>query len=62
MGMNSKVIVYTLEQLVIEKQKEKDLMIKEIKELEQKLIQLKNDHYKLYGEVESLEHVIEILK
>ena len=62
MRMNSKVIVYTLEQLVIEKRKEKDLMIKEIKELEQKLIQLKNDHYELYGEVESLEHVIEILK
>ena len=51
----------TLEQMVIEKQKEKDLMVKEIHELEYKLAQLKDDHYELYGEIESLEHVIELL-
>lgn len=51
-----------LEQLFIEKQKEKDLMLKEIQELEQKLLELKNNNYKLYGEIESLVHVIEILK
>ena len=54
-------LYHTLVQLSIEKQNEKDVMIKYIQELEQKLVQLKNDHYELHGEVESLEHVIELL-
>ena len=62
MQTNLKVIVYTLEQLVIEKQKEKDLMVKNIHDLEYKLAQLKDDHFDLYDEIESLEHVIELFK
>lgn len=55
------MIVIFLEQILKDKQDKKDLMIKEIQELEQKLSQLKNDHYEIYGEVESLEHVITLL-
>lgn len=51
----------TLEKILIKKKKQKDLMIKEIQDLEERLSQLKNDHYELYGEVESLEHVITLL-
>ena len=52
----------TLEQIVIEKKRERNLMIKEIQELQQKLSQLKIDNYELLREVESLEHVIELFK
>lgn len=55
------MIVIFLEQILKDKQDKKDLMIKEIQELEQKLSQLKNDHYEIYGEVESFEHVITLL-
>lgn len=54
-------MIDTLERMLIEKQNQKDLMIKEIQDLEQRLSQLKNIHYELYGEVESLEHVITLL-
>lgn len=51
-----------LEQILIEKQREKKLMVKNIHDLEYKLAQLKDEHFDLYDEIESLEHVIELLK
>ena len=54
-------MLLTLEQLVIEKQKEKDAMLNDIQKLEHNLLLLKNHHYELHGEIESLEHVIELL-
>lgn len=55
-------LLHKLEQIVKEKQIQKDVMIKEIQDLQEKLSQLENEHYELYGELESLEHVLELLK
>ena len=54
-------MIYMLQQLLNERQKEKEAMLNDIQKLEYELLQLKNYHYELHGEVESLEHVIKLL-
>lgn len=54
-------MLHTLQQLLIEKQKDKEALLNDIQELEYKLSLFKNFHYELHGEVDSLEHVIELL-
>lgn len=54
-------MLFKLQQLLTVKQKEKEALLNDIQELEYKLSLFKNFHYELHGEVESLEHVIELL-
>ena len=54
-------MIITLQELLTKKQTEKETVLNDIQELEYKLSLFKNFHYELHGEIESLEHVIELL-